>query len=140
MYQVQKPRKFFFLTPILLYDVCALAYFDLKIKLLTGELHSDEFHQFFCAVMIFVMMLYLLHKVYKIYRLIWWEKSCWKMWNVKSERTKIRQFASLCTAHCQSGTPDNIVNLCCYFYVYTFLRHYKVQTKKDRSNYFLKFH
>ena len=69
--KVQKTRKFFFLTPILLYDVCTLAYFDLKIKLLTGELHSDEFHQFFCAVMIFVMMLYLLHKVYKIYRLIW---------------------------------------------------------------------
>ena len=64
----------------------------------------------------------------------------WKMWNVKSERTKIRQFASLCTAHCQSGTTDNIVSLCCYFYVYTFLRHYKVQTKKDKSNYYLKFH
>ena len=62
------------------------------------------------------------------------------MWNVKSERTKIRQFASLCTAHCQSGTTDNIVSLCCYFYVYTFLRHYKVQTKKDKSNYYLKFH
>jgi hypothetical protein len=60
--------------------------------------------------------------------------------NVKSERTKIRQLASLCTAPCQSGTPDNIVSLCCYFYVYTFLRQYKIQTKKDKPINCLKFH
>ena len=123
--RVQETCKFFLFHthPI----VCALVYFDLKIKSLLGA---------HCIVMNFInflsgsdfrsdLVFTEVNKIDKLFVEIWWEKSCWKIWNSNGQKSDNLHHCAL-----QSGTPDNIVSLCCCFYVYTFLRHYKIQTKK----------